>query len=276
MSENQSAPRSAPKVATDNVDLTPQQQQQQQDENKCHPEEHDPIQNESPLLSVLNVVVDHEMIPPTPLEPLEFRRRHEQDNNNVLVPVLRVFGSVLRRDSGYCIEPKQSACLYIHGAYPYILARPRVAGPDGSLHHNSHGHQLSGHTDWDCVESVERILPELQSNLEAAIQSSMQVTNDGDEGNTNKTPQVIRRITIVTGRGFYTYCPGPPAPFLRVEYYNPKLRWKVKLMLEQGLDVPQSYHPDPLQYQATTLTPPPPFPQDDQVDNDGSTVISLL
>lgn len=249
MSENRSASlMSAPKVATD--------------VQRCHPEEHDPIQKESPLLSVLNVVVDHEMIAPTPLEPLEFRRRQQELHDSVQVPVLRVFGSVLRRDSGYCIEPKQSACLYIHGAYPYLLARPRLAGPDGSLHHNSHG-QLSGHTDWDCVESVERILPQLQSNLEAAIQSSMQVTNDENEDKRSKTPQVIRRITVVTGRGFYTYCPGPPAPFLRVEYYNPKLRWKVKLILEQGLDVPRSYHPDPIQYQAT-LTPP--LMQDDQVD----------
>ena len=228
-------------------------QQQQEETNDHHPEEYDPIQQESPLLSVLNVVVDHEMIPPTPLEPQEFA----QGDEHVCVPVLRVFGPVLRRDSGYCIEPRQSACLYIHGAFPYLLARPVVAGPDGSLHHNIHG-RPSGHTDWDSVESVERILPDIQANLEATIQSSMDFMNPDNACSTaTKTTKVIRNITVVTGRGFYTYCPGPPAPFLRVEYYDPKLRWKVKLMLERGLNVPRSYHPDPLQYQAS-LTPPTP------------------
>jgi hypothetical protein len=216
------------------------------------PEEQDPIQQETPLLSVLNIVVDHMMIPPTPLEPEEF-----QHGEACRVPVLRVFGPVLRRDSGICVEPRQSACLYIHGAFPYLLARPIVAGPDGSLYHSSHSDgrcNHSGHVDWDSVESVQRILPDIQANLEAAIQSSMQVKNPQDTANTvqQQTTRVIRRITVVVGRGFFTYCPGPPAPFLRVEYYNPKLRWKVKLMLERGLDVPRSFHPDPQHYQSTT------------------------
>eukprot|EP00977_Amphora_coffeiformis_P010198 scaffold2366_cov159-Amphora_coffeaeformis.AAC.2 len=54
------------------------------------------------------------------------------------------------------------------------------------------------------------------------------------------------------GRGFYTYCPGPPAPFLRVEYYNPSERWKVKRSLEQGLDVDALFRPDPRQYTTAT------------------------
>jgi hypothetical protein len=37
----------------------------------------------------------------------------------------------------------------------------------------------TGHIDWDDVESVERILPVLQENLQAAIQSSMQESNFG-------------------------------------------------------------------------------------------------
>ena len=229
-------------------DTTPVAILSQQEAKECHPEEYDAIQEENPLLSVLNIVVDHEMIAPTPLEPKEFH----QNDDSCRVPVLRVFGPVLRRDSRFCVEPRQSACLYIHGAFPYLLARPVVAGPDGSLHHASHN--LSGHTDWDSVESVERILPDIQATLESTIQSSMNVMNQDDAAAKN-TQKVIRRISIVQGRGFYTYCPGPPAPFLRVEYYDPKLRWKVKLMLERGLDVPRSYHPDPLQYQAT-LTPP--------------------
>ena len=218
-------------------------------DDQPRPEEQDPIQGERPFLSVLNVVVDHIMVPPTPLEPEEFQHQ------TCRVPVLRVFGPVLRRDSGSCVEPNQSACLYIHGAFPYLLARPIVAGPDGSLHHASHldgRSNLSGHVDWDSVESVQRILPDIQANLEASIQSSMQVkTQQNDTNTVQHTTRVIRRVTVVTGRGFYTYCPGPPAPFLRVEYYDPKLRWKVKLMLERGLDVPRSFQPDPQQYQST-------------------------
>ena len=50
----------------------------------------------------------------------------------------------------------------------------------------------------------------------------------------------IRQVTVVTGKGFYTYCSGPPAPFLRVEYYDPKSKWKIKLVLERGLDVDEA------------------------------------
>jgi hypothetical protein len=58
------------------------------------------------------------------------------------------------------------------------------------------------------------------------------------------TNRMIRRITVVTGRGFYTYCDGPVAPFLKIEYYRPENRWKVKKILEQGLEeLPSSCFP---------------------------------
>jgi hypothetical protein len=66
---------------------------------------------------------------------------------------------------------------------------------------------------------------------------------------TKPSIRYIRSITIVMGRGFYSFSLGPPAPFLRVEYYNPKMRWIVKALLEQGLDVPRPLHPDPCQYE---------------------------
>ena len=81
------------------------------------------------MCSVLNVVIDHSMEDPTPMEPEEY---HAGNNNKktVKVPVVRIFGPLLRDARR---GPLQSACLYVHGAFPYLLARPVVAGPDGSL-----------------------------------------------------------------------------------------------------------------------------------------------
>jgi hypothetical protein len=210
---------------------------------------------EIPFCSVLNVVVDHCMIPPTPLEPEEYRESIQNPSSKIRVPLLRIFGPLVRGDA---LEPRQSSCLYIHNAFPYLIARPVRAGPDGSLIRNAHMENLtsSGHIDWDRVDSVETILPQLQATLEATIQASF------PEGPV-KPPRVIRRLSIVVGRGFYTYCPGPAAPFLRVEYYDPKLRWKVKLVMERGLDVPTGYHPDLHQYQ-DSLTPPSQQPEEMQ------------
>ena len=215
--------------------------------------------------SVLNVVVDHVMKSPTPLEPEEFQQQQAKRKNQRLslqVPVLRVFGSVLRPESvnSSGATPTQAACLYIHGAFPYILARPVLAGPDGSLIQASPSSQ---HVNWDSVESVRRVVPHITTVLEESLQSmelgDWNNNNSNSNGNKSTTDfksqqkqqsqsRIIRRVTVVQGRGFYTYCPGPPAPFLRIEYYNPKLRWKVKLQLERGLELPSLYHPDPPQY----------------------------
>ena len=204
--------------------------------------------DEIPFCSVLNVVVDYDMVPPTPLELDEYQESIRDASLKLRVPLLRIFGPLIR---GGALEPRQSACLYIHNAFPYLIARPIIAGPDGSLIHGARTDSIltsSGHIDWDCVESVQSILPQFQATLEATIQASFpeEIT---------KPPRIIRRISIVVGRGFYTYCPGPAAPFLRVEYYDPKLRWKVKLMLERGINVPTSYHPDPNQYQDSLTAP---------------------
>ena len=193
------------------------------------------VDDELPFLSVLNTVIDHCMMDPTPMEPKEFEKRQK-------VPVMRVFGPVVRGGSEE--EPLQSCCLYIHGAFPYLLARPAAAGPDGSSTAASGG---EGHVDWDCVASVEAVVPQLQANLEGMIQDSLGASSSSNAIKSCPT-KVIRAVSVVVGRGFYTYCPGPAAPFLRVEYYDPKLRWKVKMMLERGLDLPTSFHPDPQQY----------------------------
>jgi DNA polymerase elongation subunit (family B) len=228
-----------------------------------------------PLCSVLNTVVDYLMVPPTPLEPVEFRQQWEKEQGDakpdgscqLLVPLLRIFGPIIRRDRGDGLiegEPVQTACLYVHGAFPYLLARPVIAGPDGSLHRSVHRPDddpsvttttTTTTTDWDDPASVQRILSVLQEALEEAIQQSS-LPNDQQQGEQRaKRPatRVLRRITVVMGRGFYTYSPGPAAPFLRVEYYCPADRWKVKRCLERGLQVPDYVHPDPVQYQATVL-----------------------
>ena len=342
----------------------------------------DANQQQQPLLSILNVVVDHIMMPPSPMEPMEFREacRCEQklmrdqqsqlqqdsllqDNGNemigndgdtfdlkipsnndegigsvgdtdqqnngdkteegpslpsplstenmsIQVPILRVFGPVLK-DGNYeeyinssqsqnsqvlnnegsqssqsstatatatakkqRIQQPQSGCLHIHGAYPYMLARPVIAGPDGSMHHGhinmgDEGSSSDGISDirinWDDASSVSNVLEDVHVRLEMALRASYDHHNVGSRNNTDntaatdgydkdtnkskqQTPLFIRRITIVTGRGFYTYCSGPPAPFLRVEYYNPSMRWRIKMILERGVELNEWYHPDPRQY----------------------------
>eukprot|EP00804_Cyclotella_cryptica_P015105 CCRYP_000678-RA/>CCRYP_000678-RA protein AED:0.04 eAED:0.04 QI:194/1/1/1/0.90/0.83/12/2203/2174 len=336
----------------------------------------------TPLLSILNVVVDHVMMQPCPLEPDEFQMTHPQydctdavteasgavkegissnakhdavsskhghddahvkfdaadtlgrsfsdyfpdthgpaanhtdahakpaseSSSRILVPVLRIFGPVLRNgddlryhrstqddakaascsthanNDSYSQQP-QSGCLHIHGAFPYLLARPVIAGPDGSMHlghcrrsptqqsHNDddafsplHGSlgtasaNSSAVVDWDNAQSVSNVVEEVHQQLEAALRASLENSPDHLPSKNNpqalhsQRPQLtssamyIRSVTVVTGRGFYTYCSGPPAPFLRVEYYDPSLRWRVKLILERGLELSTVYHPDPRVY----------------------------
>ena len=330
--------------------------------------------NEEPLLSILNVVVDHVMLPPSPMEPMEFREvmrrmkqsqqhqqpspcndddeeelffntkndgsEHDNANNNSLlkdaapsenlsiqVPILRIFGPVLRNgnydhvisssasqampssqsttNSSFSllssssssstatatkkskIPQPQSGCLHLHGAFPYMLARPVVAGPDGSMYQGCYNQTNNNEDDenttmerldWDDADSVSNIIEELQLRLEMALRASYENysnnTNNsnggGDSTNTNhkqagaaattKIPLFIRQITVVTGKGFYTYCAGPPAPFLRVEYYDPSMRWRVKMVLERGVDLDVMYHPNHLQYDY----------EDDYRNNNGS------
>lgn len=307
------------------------------------------------LLSILNVVVDHVMLPPSPMEPAEFREvcRWKQNKNDssqnkdgsgnmgggmfslapqgggdpssdtqvdgdaqdeydallappsvlasddiyIKVPVLRVFGPVLREgnqdefikqsqsedevsvsqqssDSQQStlrrpkrrIPQPQSGCLHIHGAFPYLLARPLIAGPDGSMHHGHNCDDDSMRVNWDDANSVSNILEEIHIRLEMTLRTSFEhhstdrsipgvnVSGGGaslEEKKKKSIPLFIRQVTIVTGRGFYTYCSGPPAPFLRVEYYDPSHRWRVKMALERGLELNEMYHPDPIRYDYT-------------------------
>ena len=91
--------------------------------------------DEIPFCSVLNVVVDYDMVPPTPLELDEYQESIRDASLKLRVPLLRIFGPLIR---GGALEPRQSACLYIHNAFPYLIARPIIAGPDGSLIHGAH------------------------------------------------------------------------------------------------------------------------------------------
>ena len=235
------------------------------------------------MLSILNLVVDHVMVPPTPLEPDEFQWKLQQqlrqkqvnhfdekealdkqqeqnqaeEEEEVFVPVLRIFGPITHYNppphftSGASSSSKrqqysshQSACLHIHGAYPYLLARPLFAGPDGafSLFQNpseSNQSQTSGiqhRIDWDDEASVESILDEVQMQLESLLHTTF-IAENSNAANQSKRKRFIRQVTIVKGRGFYTYCAGPPAPYCRVEYYDPTFRWKIKILLERGLDL---------------------------------------
>lgn len=222
-------------------------------------EENDDISSTPIMCSILNLIFDFSMEDPTPLEPQEYQvwkqQQQQQDKeasskrSKLKVPVIRLYGPLLRDPRR---GPLQSACLHIHGAFPYMLARPVIAGPDGSLRRIL---PVEGQVNWDDPISVDQIAKPLHVILETAIQAldmERSMFKDSDKGATAsrsfECPPLIRKISVVQGRGFYTYCPGPPAPFLKIEYYDPKLRWKVKLMLERGLQVPLAYHPDPLQY----------------------------
>ena len=352
------------------------------------------------IVSILNLVVDHVMMPPSPLEPDEFqwkRQTFQNQNQNLQcqfdadadadaddganddcsmanynahahiteVPVIRIFGPIIRgngmsdvksgseakssenqnenqeTDTGiqsqdqdqdqdqdpslgadipatgtenrHHSKPRrkpqpqtqphqskmhQSGCLHIHGAFPYMLARPVKAGPDASssfyqacnkrprppasnstdrnegkdgmrinkedrYKDGDDGEGLEGFADedfdidgdadldidWDDQESVEHITDKIHAQLEQALRSHLEHSanaNKGfgkgkeEEGEQKVETQMrfIRQVTVVNGRGFYTYCNGSIAPFIRVEYYNPAHRWRVKIMLERGLDLP--------------------------------------
>lgn len=245
-----------------------------------------------PLCSVLITAIDHVMCDPSPMEPDEFGTV-SSTRPLPKVPVIRIFGPIVRRsDCGgndgattattathnlastttttVVLEPHQSACLHVHEAYPYLVARPRVAGPDGSIHRSSHVKGDGRHRrrlDWDCPHAVQRVLPLLHRALEDAVQAHLQnpfgrsSNSKSGEGVPTATttiatapptacnrPAVVRNVTIAMGRGFYTHCPGPAAPFVQVQYYDPSSRWLVKSVLERGLDVPQTCHPNPRQY----------------------------
>ncbi len=217
----------------------------------------------------------------------------DDDDDRVQVPILRVFGPIVKGKQGitktcenhdhcdssndsnvnnsndnesHSSEFHQSGCLHIHGAFPYLLARPIQAGPDGSsfffdnetknFSSNAAGngnHHEHVNIDWDDEESVSTILEDIHVQLEATLRSSIENITHGDDQPpskstnsiilNNKPIRFIRKITVVRGRGFYTYCIGTAAPFLRIEYYNPAHRWRVKVMLERGLEMPLCYHP---------------------------------
>ena len=240
--------------------------------------------------SVLTTVIDFVMTIPSQIyEPDEYEQNlhlsstFTELNSNVddeqhkppllLVPVMRIFGPIIRRqkrsrsesnpnmDNHYLNRrPYQSACLYVHGAYPYMLARPTVAGLDGSC-------VPTNDCPWDSPLKVQQMIETIQEMLEHAVQetntSFLNTSNDQNKNPTSNDKkqasdkntkesdikksysiftnhQTLRQITVVMGRGFYGYCSGPSAPFLRIEYYNPEDRWKVKRCLERGLSFDDS------------------------------------
>ena len=258
-----------------------------------------------PMLSILNVVVDHVMVPPSPLEPEEFdvfcRQRRKQleeeeerkaimtsedqkcgddldlsaadeaggygggggmmdvdgpsmfplsqqsvqseqsasgsaaaahtsqaflqpPRERVLVPVLRFFGPIIRGDSATVRStPRQSGCLHVHGAFPYMVARPVVAGPDGSSYRRPGDSSASSRIDWDDAISVSYIVDEIHAKLEAALRATDEwkerrdnmdggegvngaaniagvYNRDGGASDSQKLPvRYVRQVTVVTG-----------------------------------------------------------------------------
>ena len=256
--------------------------------------------------SVLTTVIDFVMMMPSDVfEPDEYEQNllvsstiNASDCNTteehhkpplLLVPVMRIIGPIIRRqkrihsgmdcastmDNHYLNRrPYQSACLYVHGAYPYMLARPTLAGLDGSC-------IPTNDCPWDSPIKVQQMIRTIHEFLENAVQETNQTflntcndthnakSNDGNRANdinsniisdlnnsriVASNHPILRQITVLMGRGFYGYCSGPTAPFLRIEYYNPQDRWKVKRCLERGISfqtsssmlcTPEFYFPKP-------------------------------
>jgi hypothetical protein len=233
------------------------------------------------LLSILNLVIDFTMLPASPLEADEFKWRLDREKRKfmtsqditesqqemieeeVFVPVIRIFGPVAigksfphsnkENSSKDSNESLQSGCVHIHGAFPYLLARPLDAGPDGSSFFvkaqksmdTSNFKDEEKYIDWDDPNSVKQITEDIHWKLECAIRSSVELSSEGPKDDVSSIPtRYIRQISVVCGRGFYTYSNGKSAPFLKVEYYNPSHRWRVKIMMERGFDMPLEYHPE--------------------------------
>ena len=184
----------------------------------------------------------------------------EGHTTKVKVPVVRMFGPVLR---GKSVESLQNGCVHIHNAFPYLICRPDFAGMDDSFtffdsrrHHHNHENNNDHHDhsekendnnlsrcciDWNHVGSVKSIIDIVKRDLEWAL-STFDANNNGKVNQTKNDNGIqvkvmvkyIRDISVVKGRGFYGYCTGSPCPFLKIRYYNPKYRWKVKAVLESG------------------------------------------
>jgi hypothetical protein len=195
-----------------------------------------------------------------PEQPVENVMNHDEDASEREVENKKNFEDKGKKTPSTKKPYLQSACLHIHEAYPYLMARPIAAGPDGSsmFFRQSKppckGDYDVGRTqiDWDDADSVSLILEDVHSQLESMLvssieQSSPQKQKDNDiVANSvlcSMPLRFIRKLSIVEGRGFYTYCNGTTAPFIRVEYYNPSHRWRVKILLERGLEMPLESHP---------------------------------
>jgi len=236
-----------------------------------------------PLLSILNIVVDFVMRPPCPLEAFEFQISNQvnrsasnkklkdiSDNQTppkILVPVMRIFGPILKDgkylpDSQKKDKQQQNGCLHIHNAFPYLLARPLFAGPDGYVpvkldqdekieevedervdNKSREEDKIENIIDWNDPTKLSLLVDDIAQSLEECLQSNNAKTSnttfqkDNAQSINLSVTRFIRQITIESGRGFYTYCDGPPAPFLKVEYYDPRDRWRVKACLEKGIDM---------------------------------------
>ena len=115
-------------------------------------------------ISILNVVMDYYMSDPTPMEPTEFhlmsrsRASTKNDENTepkgafhysrqattnsmmMQVPVVRIFGPILRGDLKHNRKCKrQNGCAHIHNAFPYIICRPAFAGMDQNFFNTEQG-----------------------------------------------------------------------------------------------------------------------------------------
>ena len=162
--------------------------------------------DKSPTCYVLNLVFDYILRPPCPLEKLEckhYEKEQDRENDNlglssdtsndteeIQVPVIRIFGPLFKNTES---KKSQSSCIYIHNAFPYIIARPRRE----CFFDNMEGGWWS-----ENEKELTPFLPIIHVSLEEMMKSSMALSAK-DHG----TRKYIRKVSIVEGREFYSYSP---------------------------------------------------------------------
>eukprot|EP00592_Proboscia_alata_P016524 CAMPEP_0194395466 /NCGR_PEP_ID=MMETSP0174-20130528/124439_1 /TAXON_ID=216777 /ORGANISM="Proboscia alata, Strain PI-D3" /LENGTH=1744 /DNA_ID=CAMNT_0039191407 /DNA_START=478 /DNA_END=5709 /DNA_ORIENTATION=+ len=225
-------------------------------------------QQQQPIISILNLIIDYTMEDPSPLSSYEYELFQDRKNKapdeeqmmpNIKVPVVRIFGPIIRHDLPDIPSPslqnspqirnnnpKQNGCVHIHNAFPYLLARVAHLGPDADL--TTISTELWDDQKWvsNQCEAISSILESTLITNELSHLNKQNVSTDENSNSATVDPaaasslvRFIRDVSVVCGRAFYTYCTGSIAPFLKITYYNPSVRWKIKSTLERGLDISQ-------------------------------------